>query len=355
MSNRGHAVLRLHGLDGRGRSSLFVGIVVWACGRASRKRFEKLCATSRCATTSDRGASHERLASNMTKSSGQHDHRPRMGRHQGAEHAAAELVALHPLRDHRVGVRLLDRLSGLADGSAATRAACSAIPRAPSSTEHAGRPRPRAQACDRSADRRLPVDRSRADPELLNYCAWPAAARPSRPIARPAMAPAARAARAIPCWPTTTGSGAAISPASNSTIRYGIRNTHAETRAVGDAALRRRPVADAAQIADVADYVLSLSGEPTDKPRRRSAASAIFAEQCAACHGEDGKGNQELGAPNLTDEIWLYGGSRGSRSSRRSPTPQQGVMPTWEGTPRRRHDQDAGRLRPLPGRRPVAG
>ena len=36
----------------------------------------------------------------------------------------------------------------------------------------------------------------------------------------------------------------------------------------------------------------------------------VYAETCAACHGEDARGNQELGAPNLTDHIWLYGGDR---------------------------------------------
>ena len=42
--------------------------------------------------------------------------------------------------------------------------------------------------------------------------------------------------------------------------------------------------------------------------RRGRGRKPIFAENCAACHGEDGEGNRELGAPNLTDAIWLYGG-----------------------------------------------
>ncbi len=62
------------------------------------------------------------------------------------------------------------------------------------------------------------------------------------------------------------------------------------------------------QITDAAQYVLSLSG-------RSTVAAAVgrgegtFKQTCAACHGPDGKGNVALGAPNLTDNIWLYGGS----------------------------------------------
>ncbi|MCC7067722.1 MAG: cytochrome-c oxidase, cbb3-type subunit III [Burkholderiales bacterium] len=62
------------------------------------------------------------------------------------------------------------------------------------------------------------------------------------------------------------------------------------------------------QIQDVAQYVLSLSGRAgsADAAKR---GEATFKETCAACHGADGRGNQALGAPNLTDNIWLYGGS----------------------------------------------
>lgn len=58
----------------------------------------------------------------------------------------------------------------------------------------------------------------------------------------------------------------------------------------------------------VANYVMSLSGKKHDAALA-SAGQAIFATNCAACHGADGKGNQMVGAPNLTDNVWLYGGS----------------------------------------------
>jgi len=60
-------------------------------------------------------------------------------------------------------------------------------------------------------------------------------------------------------------------------------------------------------VADLANYVLSLSGA-AHEAKRAEAGKAKFAV-CAACHGPEGKGNQQLGAPNLTDNIWLHGGS----------------------------------------------
>lgn len=62
------------------------------------------------------------------------------------------------------------------------------------------------------------------------------------------------------------------------------------------------------QIKDVAGYVRSLSGMEVDQERAKRGAET-FKSTCAACHGEKGTGTQALGAPNLTDRIWLYGGS----------------------------------------------
>jgi len=62
------------------------------------------------------------------------------------------------------------------------------------------------------------------------------------------------------------------------------------------------------QIKDVANYVRSLSGMEADKDAATRGAET-FKGICAACHGADGKGNQAVGAPNLTDRIWLYGAS----------------------------------------------
>jgi cytochrome c oxidase cbb3-type subunit 3 len=64
-------------------------------------------------------------------------------------------------------------------------------------------------------------------------------------------------------------------------------------------------------VKEVANYVLSLSGRPHDA-NLAAAGKAKFETTCAGCHGADGKGMQALGAPNLTDNIWLYGGSEAS-------------------------------------------
>lgn len=58
-------------------------------------------------------------------------------------------------------------------------------------------------------------------------------------------------------------------------------------------------------VKDVANYVLSLSGSPSDSVRAAAGKSKFAA--CAACHGQDGKGMQAIGAPNLTDGVWLHG------------------------------------------------
>jgi cytochrome c oxidase cbb3-type subunit 3 len=85
-------------------------------------------------------------------------------------------------------------------------------------------------------------------------------------------------------------------------------------------------ILEPAQISAVADYVLSLSGKGAANPEGQE----IFAEQCVGCHGEDGKGMPEVGAPNLTDDIWLFGGGKDAIVAQITK-PRQGVMPAWAG------------------------
>jgi cytochrome c oxidase cbb3-type subunit 3 len=80
-------------------------------------------------------------------------------------------------------------------------------------------------------------------------------------------------------------------------------------------------------IKNVAHYVMSLSGRTHDSVRA-SQGKEIFATNCVACHGPDGKGNQALGAPNLTDDIWLYGGGE-STIIETVTKGRNGVMPAW--------------------------
>lgn len=113
------------------------------------------------------------------------------------------------------------------------------------------------------------------------------------------------------------------------TIQYGVRSEHDETRFNEMPAFGRDEILDREQINDVAEYVLSLSGSETD-PAAAQRGSEIFAEQCAACHGEDGTGIPDLGAPNLTDAIWLYGGDKADVMETVTNS-RSGMMPAWTG------------------------
>ena len=84
------------------------------------------------------------------------------------------------------------------------------------------------------------------------------------------------------------------------------------------------------EISAVADFVRSLSGLPTEPGVDLALGKKVFADNCAVCHGPEGKGNRELGAANLTDKIWLYGSDKetimhGVQNGR------GGVMPAWQG------------------------
>jgi cytochrome c oxidase cbb3-type subunit III len=113
------------------------------------------------------------------------------------------------------------------------------------------------------------------------------------------------------------------------TILHGVRSTDPDTRFNEMPAFGAQGMLTREQVDDVAEYVLQLSGAEHDAAAAGRGAP-IFAEQCAACHGENGKGNQELGAPNLTDQIWLYGGDK-SAIVAQIWRPRQGVMPAWAG------------------------
>ena len=79
---------------------------------------------------------------------------------------------------------------------------------------------------------------------------------------------------------------------------------------------------------DVAHYVMSLSGLTHDSIRAARGRDK-FAQNCAACHGADGRGNQMMGAPNLTDKIWLYGGSEATITETITKG-RNNVMPAWK-------------------------
>ncbi|MBL8907086.1 MAG: cytochrome-c oxidase, cbb3-type subunit III [Rhizobiales bacterium] len=84
-----------------------------------------------------------------------------------------------------------------------------------------------------------------------------------------------------------------------------------------------------AQISDVAEYVLKLGGQTNDAVAA-ARGEPLFAENCASCHGETGEGNRDLGAPRLSDPIWLLNGSKDAIVAQIS-NPRMGVMPAWKG------------------------
>jgi cytochrome c oxidase cbb3-type subunit 3 len=116
------------------------------------------------------------------------------------------------------------------------------------------------------------------------------------------------------------------------TMRVGINTGHPETRIGQMPAFGRDEMLDRAQVRSVAAYVYSLTHPEYSTPEnveRIEAGREVFVTTCAACHGEDAKGSLEVGAPNLMDTAWIYGGDldtiiasvHGGR---------QGHMPTWD-------------------------
>jgi len=110
------------------------------------------------------------------------------------------------------------------------------------------------------------------------------------------------------------------------TVRHGIRNEidpdarWTEMPAFGD-------IFEGDEIAATVEYVMSISGQEHDATLAGQGAD-LFLENCAACHGDAGEGMREMGAPNLTDAIWLYGGTRDTLTETITYS-RFGVMPPW--------------------------
>lgn len=116
------------------------------------------------------------------------------------------------------------------------------------------------------------------------------------------------------------------------TIRVGINSTSDETRVSQMMAFGRDGVLDEGQVRSAAAYVRSLSGLPLNEADRARIEDGgqVFAENCAACHGEDATGSTDVGAPDLTDAAWIYGSDAQTVFSS-VYSGRQGHMPHWEG------------------------
>jgi cytochrome c oxidase cbb3-type subunit 3 len=113
-------------------------------------------------------------------------------------------------------------------------------------------------------------------------------------------------------------------------IAYGVRSGNAKAHESAMPAFGKDGLLKPNEILTVANYVRSLSGLSVRPGVDLAAGKKIFADNCAVCHGADGTGNQELGAPNLTDRIWLYGSDEATIIETISNS-RSGVMPAWAG------------------------
>lgn len=116
-------------------------------------------------------------------------------------------------------------------------------------------------------------------------------------------------------------------PTIEQTLLHGIREPgNSATRLSMMPAFGRDGILPADQVAQVADHVLSLSGSGP----ATAAGAAVFATNCVVCHGANGEGLRQFGAPSLNDAVWLYGGDRAAVVAQITAA-RHGVMPAWEG------------------------
>lgn len=112
------------------------------------------------------------------------------------------------------------------------------------------------------------------------------------------------------------------------TIKVGINSTDPETRVSQMLAFGRDGMLTPQQVGEVTAHVQSLSQKVDATPEQLEAGAKVFAENCVACHGDNAKGMQEVGAPDLTDQFWIYGGDKQSIYSSIFGG-RQGHMPHW--------------------------
>jgi cytochrome c oxidase cbb3-type subunit 3 len=113
----------------------------------------------------------------------------------------------------------------------------------------------------------------------------------------------------------------------HTTIQHGIRAADEDTRVSQMPAFGAEGLLTKTQVNDVVDYVLALSKKQAGEPMP---GHTVFAANCASCHGPEGKGGREFGAPNLSDSISLFGNIR-EDIFKTVFYGRAGVMPSWSG------------------------
>ncbi|QAY78727.1 cytochrome-c oxidase, cbb3-type subunit III [Sphingosinicella sp. BN140058] len=195
-------------------------------------------------------------------------------------------------------------------------------------------------------EQELAAEQAKKAPVLKALAATPIEQLPNNPALLQAAVEGGRAAFRVNCV-ACHGSGAAGAKgypnlndddwlwggdlkAIEYTITHGTRQPdHDATRFSQMPAFGRDGMLKGDEIHDVAAYVRTISHQQkADAAARRG--GAVFAQNCASCHGAGGEGNRAVGAPRLTDAIWLYGGD--AETIQATVTNSRfGVMPKWGG------------------------
>ena len=137
------------------------------------------------------------------------------------------------------------------------------------------------------------------------------------------------------------------------TVTHGIRSADPDARQSAMPRFGADGMLKPAEIEAVADYVwATFYGHPT-AGQDVSAGAKIFADNCAACHGDQGQGNREMGAPRLASQVHLYGDTADTIAAARSTLPRQGVMPNWGARLDPATHQGGDAVCPCAGRRRV--
>ena len=112
------------------------------------------------------------------------------------------------------------------------------------------------------------------------------------------------------------------------TLRIGINSQNDETRFAQMPAFGRDEILEGADLGPLVGYLRHLSGLEAAEVETVERGTALFAENCASCHGAEAKGDTTLGAPNLTDGYWIYGGDQRTLYKTLYDG-RQGHMPHW--------------------------
>lgn len=112
------------------------------------------------------------------------------------------------------------------------------------------------------------------------------------------------------------------------TIQHGVRSADSATRVGGMPAFGREGMLKLPEIEAAAQYTRSLAGLQVEPKADLATGKKVFADVCSTCHGADGKGKRDVGAPNLTDDIWLYGSDTASIVDGLW-NGRNGMMPNW--------------------------